>query len=362
MSLAPLPFPEAETSVASASTTDIGATPYLSITVTGTTTITSFGSSAPTGAVKFVKFSGALLLTHNATSLILPGGANVSTTTGDCLTARHEGSGNWRVLHYTYAAGTRERLSANRTYYVRTDGSDSNTGLVDSAGGAFLTVQKAVNTIATLDLNGFTATAQVRDGTYTGAVILKEVVGYSAPGCLVIQGNSGTPANVVISTTSANAFTAANIAAVWDIKDLQIQTTTSGTGIRVTGARVRYGNVNFGACATAHTVVEFGAYLEVLSSYTISGNSAWHWFLQGSAVMHASGITITLSGTPAFGTEFVRAASSSYANVPSITFSGSATGTRYLVSLNGVVNTNGGGASYFPGNAAGSTATGGQYL
>jgi HK97 family phage major capsid protein len=44
------------------------------------------------------------------------------------------------------------------------------------------------------------------------------------------------------------------------------------------------------------------------------------------------------------------------------TFSGSATGTRYLANGNAVVFTNGGGASYLPGNAAGSTATGGQYL
>ena len=45
----------------------------------------------------------------------------------------------------------------------------------------------------------------------------------------------------------------------------------------------------------------------------------------------------------------------------SITFSGSATGQRYNASQNSVINTYGGGASYFPGNAAGATATGGQY-
>ena len=44
------------------------------------------------------------------------------------------------------------------------------------------------------------------------------------------------------------------------------------------------------------------------------------------------------------------------------TFSGSATGTRYLVGINGTINTAGGGASYIPGNAAGSAATGGQYV
>jgi hypothetical protein len=41
--------------------------------------------------------------------------------------------------------------------------------------------------------------------------------------------------------------------------------------------------------------------------------------------------------------------------------SGGATGKRYVAELNGVINTFGGGANYFPGNVAGTTATGGQY-
>ena len=41
--------------------------------------------------------------------------------------------------------------------------------------------------------------------------------------------------------------------------------------------------------------------------------------------------------------------------------SGAVTGGRYQSSVNGVINTYGGGASYFPGTVAGNVSMGGQY-
>jgi hypothetical protein len=95
----------AEVSLASASTTDLGAQTSQKVLVTGTTTITSFGTVA-SGTVRDVRFNGALTLTHNATSLILPTGANITTVAGDILRAISEGSGNWRIRYYTRADGT----------------------------------------------------------------------------------------------------------------------------------------------------------------------------------------------------------------------------------------------------------------
>jgi hypothetical protein len=91
--------------IASATTTDIGAATGNSLTVTGTTTITGLGT-VQAGARRIVTFSGILILTHNATSLILPTAANITTQAGDVVTFISLGSGNWRCSSYTRADGT----------------------------------------------------------------------------------------------------------------------------------------------------------------------------------------------------------------------------------------------------------------
>jgi len=88
------------TDVASATTTTIGgAGTGGTRTVTGTTTITSFGVSV-TGTKRTIIFSGALTLTHNATSLILPGAANVVTVAGTVgmFVCTNGALGYWRCI------------------------------------------------------------------------------------------------------------------------------------------------------------------------------------------------------------------------------------------------------------------------
>lgn len=96
---------QAEVSLASSGTTDLGTVYTDNILVTGTTTITSFGTVAA-GTRKFVRFNGSLTLTYNATSMILPGGASITTAANDNLIAESLGSGNWIVTNYTKADGT----------------------------------------------------------------------------------------------------------------------------------------------------------------------------------------------------------------------------------------------------------------
>lgn len=91
--------------IASATTTDIGAATGMYVDITGTTTITSFGT-ADAGTKRIIQFDGALTLTHNATSLILPSQSDILTAAGDTAVMVSLGSGNWKCVVYTKADGT----------------------------------------------------------------------------------------------------------------------------------------------------------------------------------------------------------------------------------------------------------------
>jgi hypothetical protein len=118
----------------------------------------------------------------------------------------------------------------------------------------------------------------------------------------------------------------------------------------------------FGSTGYGHTYLARNSLLELTGGYTISGGGTLHFTVdQHSVVSVAAAMTITLTGTPSFSNQFVRCMENSYAYLAGVTFVGSATGARYLAQLNGVIQTNAGGANYLPGNAAGATTTGGQY-
>lgn len=118
--------------IASATTTDIGAATGEFVDVTGTTTITGLGTVAA-GIVRTVRFTGALTLTHNATSLILPGSANITTANGDVAQFISLGSGNWKCVNFIPQAGY--PLKSGATF----------TGAINEAQGADIASAATVN-------------------------------------------------------------------------------------------------------------------------------------------------------------------------------------------------------------------------
>lgn len=93
------------TNVASSSTTNIATATGEFVQVTGTATITSFGAATP-GTVRHVRFTGAGTITHNATTLILPGGANIIRADNDTAIFRSiAGDDGWICISYKRANG-----------------------------------------------------------------------------------------------------------------------------------------------------------------------------------------------------------------------------------------------------------------
>jgi hypothetical protein len=258
----------------------------------------------------------------------------------------------------------RELLTANRTYYVRTDGSDSNNGLSNTSGGAFLTIQKAINVVAALDISIYNVTIQVGSGTYTGAVIVNGP--FVGLGTVSLVGDTTTPTNVVISTTSTDCITSQNNC-VLSVGGFKLTTTTSGSCLTASANGTIYitGAMNFGSTPTNSPQISAsngGKVFNFAANITISGGSFAHAYAQQLGGIVYAGITVTVSGTPTFSYAFAAANNVGFFRSASVTYAGSAIGPRYNASANSVVQTDGAGASALPGNAAGSTSSGGQYL
>ena len=260
-------------------------------------------------------------------------------------------------LPNTAIAGGRDALTADRTYHVSTSGDDAaNDGL--SAGAPFQTIQHAYGVIKTLDLAGHTVTIQCASSeTFTAGLAI------DAPwlgGNIVFDAGGST-----IATTGACVATGATLPGTLTVQNV-VLTSSGGNELQHYGpGTVKIGAaVNFGACLSGAQVSVGvpGAYVQFQVAYTISGGANWHFFVGHGAFAGANGIAVTLSGSCAFGGSFAFVYACGVFEGGGMLFTGTAIGKRHDVQMNGVCSTGGGGAGYFPGSLAGTTAASGQYL
>jgi hypothetical protein len=263
---------------------------------------------------------------------------------------------------YVDGRTAREKLTANRTYYFRSDGSDANNGLSNSPGGAFLTPQQAVTTIvSSLDLAGFQVTIlRGNAAPCTYGVIFYPWVG---GGSIIYDGGGQaftvTGADVVLmhGVCPGDVY----------VQNMTVSTITSGSGIKNEGCgTIRIlGGITFGACATDGIRTEgSNAVIFIHNAYTITGGGATHIRCGhgGFVENYNGGLAFTVTGSPNFSNAFAycqdRAGIYLFGGC---TFTGAASGTRYYADGCSTIGGTGANASYFPGSVAGSVATGGQY-
>lgn len=126
----------------SSATPDLGTIASHNISISGTTTITAFGSTAVVAyPVYYLRFEGALTLTYNATSLILPNSTSLVTAAGDYATALYLGSGNWQVVAYQRKAGSEVNGTQGDISYFGASGIPAH--LAAGTSGFFLKTQGA---------------------------------------------------------------------------------------------------------------------------------------------------------------------------------------------------------------------------
>lgn len=267
----------------------------------------------------------------------------------------------------------RLRLQAPLTVYVSTAGSDSaNTGL--TPGSPFATIQHACDFLMqTYDSNGFQMTIQLAAGTYhQGAQLNAPISGSNQFNPLIITGDPNNPSAVTVNVTGADCFVSL-FGGNMLIQNMQLQSVASG-GIpaggyclaAAEGGFIAFKNVVFLTATYAHVFITINGTGWITDSYTVAGNAAVHWQVAvgGALITSQTGnnVTATLSGTRAFSTAFAQASDGALIWMTNNSFIGTATGVRYLVQTNSVINAYNQGPTFLPGNAAGQTLTGGQYV
>lgn len=175
-----------EAAVASASTADIGAASSFYVQITGTTTITSFGTNY--NGPRFVRFGGALILTHNATTLILPTGASITTAAGDSAIFVPKGSPSdgWECVVYQRATGR-----------ALVDTDFLNTTRIDVASAATVNLTSSAPNTRNINITGTTTIT-----AFTVAIGQTYFVRFNA--ALTLTNNAN-----IVTQTGANIVTAA---------------------------------------------------------------------------------------------------------------------------------------------------------
>jgi hypothetical protein len=198
----------AAVNVASAATTNIGAAASPNVNITGTTTITAF-DTVTSGIKRWATFTGILTLTHNGTSLILPGAANITTAAGDTALFESEGGGNWRCLYYQRATGQAVVAPAG-SWVTFQSGTISNQAAVDILG--FPSSAKVVEIY--MDSISPVTDAQnlrLRTSTDGGSTFDSGATDYrfthlrSTVGGSIVEGGSAGTTDIVLSSGVGNA-------------------------------------------------------------------------------------------------------------------------------------------------------------
>jgi hypothetical protein len=191
--------------------------------------------------------------------------AKVVTTVDDGTS--DVGSNEWNAEHVISGEfAVREKLEANRDYYVNPSlGDDTNDGLTSGA-GAFETIQKAIDTVCdTLDLQGYEVIINCAAGNHAGEIFLRQYVGgnpqiiqnYDGGGedqlgyagaCVTLRGVAGTKLVGNNPATTNRILRCYGVTTPWFLDRLEFDPDATGQdGIEVRASILQLGETTFHA-------------------------------------------------------------------------------------------------------------------
>lgn len=263
-----------------------------------------------------------------------------------------------------WASVTTAGLTANRTFYVNAaTGNDNNSGLTPAT--AFATIQKAVNAVSLINLNGFTATISVADGIYAdfGSKPL------TGSGNVVITGNLVSPQNVQVNAASSGRSGIFIPHPGYSVEGLSPLANGSGVPNIGIAAPVNIGTMYHRAAPAnaAHIFAGIGSAITISGKHYIAGGAIAHIYANNGGLVQSSTAlqpVMEFVSNSNFSEGVVLSANGSFIGVTYSSFitPGLAPGKKFTASVNGVINVNGAGINYYPGASAGTTSTGGQYV
>ena len=178
--------------LASAATTDIGGQNSAFVEISGTTGITSFGTTY--NGPRFLRFTGALILTHSAT-LSLPGAENITTAAGDTAIAYPNSAGTgWVVTQFQRAASLTNGAAAPAAAAPGAN-ADITSLTALTAGGL------PDNSVLTADIAAAQITAPKLSGAQTGSAPIYGVRGWCRFDGTLAGTNAPTAGGNVTSVT-----------------------------------------------------------------------------------------------------------------------------------------------------------------
>jgi len=182
--------------IASAGTIDLDAATGNLVDVTGTTSITAVTLSQ--GRRRLVRFTGILTLTNGA-SLVLPGGANITTAAGDFALFEGYAAGVVRVAFYSKISGL-PVVQSTVTQVQTVSGTVAASALTAGYAGGTLDFRSATltsGTVSTLVVGALSLV--VSSGSTLGTVS-----GLPARLWLAVINNAGTGELAIINTQLGN--------------------------------------------------------------------------------------------------------------------------------------------------------------